>query len=218
MSFLHMLKAIDHELTDYVIFLSADAEVSESLLQQFHLNLEGKIIRTPVLPIHCRQYAIRGVVYVDKGVRRLARLINEHEIDILHINTTVFSHTLSTLRSRTRAKLIVHVREMILKGDSPQLGRYMLRSIEKYADRIIAISDNEARQFPPSEKVIVLPNPFDPFLVPSVTFPTFRKSDRPRYPQVRMSAPPLEKAKDTSTCSALPNPSRQTHHSHPSGL
>lgn len=179
LSFLHMLKAIDHELTDYVIFLSADAEVSESLLQQFNLTLEGKIVRTAVLPIHCHasgtQYYAEIPFIVRKGVRRLARLINEHGIDILHINTTVFSHTLSTLRSRTRAKLIVHVREMILKGDSPRLGRYMLRSIEKYADRIIAISDNEARQFPPSEKVIVLPNPFDPSLVPSVPTPTFRE-------------------------------------------
>jgi len=93
-----------------------------------------------------------------------SNLINElikNKIDIIHINSTVFSHVLKPIKENTSVKTVMHVREMLPKYDNGEVRNYMLKSIEDYADSIICISDNEAKQFGNKEKVCVMANPFD---------------------------------------------------------
>ena len=96
-----------------------------------------------------------------KGRKQLIQKILDEKIDVIHINTTVFPHLLKIIKKKTNVKIIVHVRELIPKYGIGLLHYYFISRISKYADVIIAISDNEAKLFNFNSKIRVVPNPFD---------------------------------------------------------
>lgn len=83
-----------------------------------------------------------------------------HNIKIVHINSSLFSHLLKPIKESTNAKVVVHLREMLPNNQS-EISQYILNNHNKYADKIIAISDNEIKYYPISEKIVVIPNPHD---------------------------------------------------------
>ena len=87
--------------------------------------------------------------------------LKELEIDILHINSTVFSYLLESLKNELNIKIITHIRETLPAYDNGIIRNYIIEKIEKYSDKIICISDNEAAYFKDSNKIVILPNPFD---------------------------------------------------------
>ncbi len=89
----------------------------------------------------------------------LIDFINKERIDVLHINSSVFSHILKTIKQKTGCKIVVHLREMLPHGKSNPVDAYILETTAAYADKIIAISPNELRFFEASAKTMVLPNP-----------------------------------------------------------
>lgn len=87
--------------------------------------------------------------------------INLNQINILHINSSVFSNLLKPIKEKTKCKIVVHIREMLPFGDVNIIDKYIIDQTVKYADKIIAISPNELRFFPRSDKLTVLSNPHD---------------------------------------------------------
>lgn len=87
--------------------------------------------------------------------------IHSEQIDILHINSSVFSHILQPIKEKTNCKIVVHLREMLPFGPSHPVDAYIISNTLAYADKIIAISPNELRFFPASGKLAVLANPHD---------------------------------------------------------
>ena len=93
--------------------------------------------------------------------------INLNKIDIVHINSTLFSHLLKPIKDKTNAKIIIHLREM-LPNQNTEISQYIINNHIKYADAIIAISNNEIQYYPQSNKITVLPNPHEFHLTDSI--------------------------------------------------
>ena len=91
----------------------------------------------------------------------LVKYLIENKIEILHINTSVFSGSLKYIKENSGVKIITHVREFIAGNKQIIIKNYIINQIEKYSDVIIAISPNEAGCFKNRKNVIVIPNPFD---------------------------------------------------------
>lgn len=90
----------------------------------------------------------------------LAFLI-EQDIEILHINNSVFALVYKWVKKYTDIKIVTHVREMIHHAGIGQIQKFMIEQIYKYSDAIISISDNEAIPFKGHPNLHIIPNPFD---------------------------------------------------------
>jgi len=88
-------------------------------------------------------------------------LLIKDKIDILHINTTVYPHVVKYIKENSKIRIVTHVREMIPKYGLGFLQNYLIKNIKNYSDSIIAISDNEGEHFINSNKLQIIPNPFD---------------------------------------------------------
>jgi len=90
----------------------------------------------------------------------LIKEINKNNIDIVHVNTSVFSPILKHIKQDTKAKVIVHIREMLPNGIGNKIDNYIIDNTLEYADKIIAISPEESKYFN-SPKTVIIPNPHD---------------------------------------------------------
>ena len=91
----------------------------------------------------------------------LIKYINEKKIDILHINSTVFSNIIKQVKENTACKIVVHLREMLPFGSIHPIDAYIIENYTKYADAIISISDNESKFFEESKNLNVIANAHD---------------------------------------------------------
>ncbi len=107
---------------------------------------------------------------------KIIEFIKREKIDIFHINTSVFSNILRDIKEKTTCKIIVHFREMLPFGPSHKIDEYIIKNTLKYADKIIAISPNELRFFPESNKTSILSNPHDFNLTDLILKKTRKKS------------------------------------------
>jgi len=87
--------------------------------------------------------------------------INNNDIDILHVNSSTFSHFLKSIKEKTNCKIVVHIREMFPHGIDYPVDNFIIEQTKLYADFIICISDNEAKFFLDFKNVLVFPNPHD---------------------------------------------------------
>lgn len=92
--------------------------------------------------------------------QEIIEFINSNDIDIVHINSSLFSHLLKPLKEKTNAKIIVHLREMIPDNIS-EINKFIIENHVKYADKIVAITNNEVQYYPKSEKIEIIPNPYE---------------------------------------------------------
>ncbi len=95
------------------------------------------------------------------GLINFINQLKHDEINLLHINTTVFSHILKPITDLTNIKIIVHVRELLPEYGKTLIGDYIIEQIKFYSDFIICISENEAERFADYERKVILPNPID---------------------------------------------------------
>lgn len=87
--------------------------------------------------------------------------IKADRINVLHINTSVYSHVLATIKKSLRIKIITHVRELIPNYGLGLLRNYVINNIRKYSDVIVAISNNEATAFQGHPRLCCMANPYD---------------------------------------------------------
>lgn len=89
---------------------------------------------------------------------KLINYVNENKIEILHINSSLFSNILASIKKATKCKIIVHLREILPNGSDNEIDNYIINNTVGNSDSIIAISDNEILHYPKSPKIHVLPN------------------------------------------------------------
>jgi glycosyltransferase involved in cell wall biosynthesis len=130
-------------------FLKYALSVERVRLPQVHYNQAGRS------PLH--RFWMARLFPCLSFARRLSAL----GADILHVNTTVFPTVLGWVKGWTRAKVVVHVRELLPDYERHPMGRYLAGQILRHADAIVAISDNEAAPFRGHPRLAVMPNPFD---------------------------------------------------------
>ena len=88
------------------------------------------------------------------------RLLND-KIDILHINSTLFSNVIEFVKSNLKIPIVCHLRELIPDlGKDNEIRDYIINQIHR-VDQIVAISENEARYFSSHKNILILPNPID---------------------------------------------------------
>ncbi len=93
--------------------------------------------------------------------KEIISYINEYNIDVVHINSSVFSNLLRSIKENTKSKIVVHLREVFKFNGTNEVEKFIVENTSKYADAIIAISPNEVAYFPKSEKIQVIANPHD---------------------------------------------------------
>jgi glycosyltransferase involved in cell wall biosynthesis len=87
--------------------------------------------------------------------------INKNEINIVHVNSSVFSNLLKGIKENTKSKIVVHFREVLKNNGTNEIEKYIIENTYKYADAIIGISPIEIGCFNNSNKIYVIPNPHD---------------------------------------------------------
>jgi len=110
------------------------------------------------------------------GVEKFIKQLKIDRINILHINTTVLSHILKSIKESTDIKTIVHVRELLPAHGESLIGDYITEQIKSFSDYIFCISDNEAERFLDYKRKTILPNPIDFYEIDS-TKSSFREQN-----------------------------------------
>jgi len=96
----------------------------------------------------------------QENIKNFVEFIKTYKLDILHINTTLFAYLLPEIKKLTNLKIVYHIRELLIEDHSLQ-SKTIINNIKLYADRIIAISENEAEVFSTCEKMRVIANPYE---------------------------------------------------------
>jgi glycosyltransferase involved in cell wall biosynthesis len=79
-----------------------------------------------------------------------------HDFDMVHLNSLVLTDWLAP--AKKRGKVIIHVREPLRKGNLDFLHHFIKSGINKYADKIVAISLDNARRIGLPAKTVVIYN------------------------------------------------------------
>lgn len=87
--------------------------------------------------------------------------LNALQIDILHINNSVFSPIYRELRKNGKFRIVTHVREWLQWNGIHAKQKFIIETIERNSDAIVCISDKEGEPFEDQAKVTVIANPLD---------------------------------------------------------
>lgn len=157
-----MLKALPSERIKKYVYVTSCR--SEEMRQDF-LAVAENVVRVRLPHIYCDQMSRspnhRYWVARFFPCITFARQLIRDRIDILHVNTTVFPHVLKWVRKLTPVRIVVHVREMVPDPLRDSMARYTVKQISRWADDVVAISDNEAARFSGVPRLRVMANPFD---------------------------------------------------------
>jgi glycosyltransferase involved in cell wall biosynthesis len=108
-----------------------------------------------------------GISTLDEWARaknflphELVDYINQNQIDILHVNSSVFSSLYEWVKQKTNVKIVTHVREVIPSASDP-VTEFIIQQIRKHSDFIICIAEEEAIHFNDLRQCKILRNPVD---------------------------------------------------------
>lgn len=85
-----------------------------------------------------------GIFWVLSRYHFAKKELNNHEYDIVHLNSSVLTDWLAP--AKKMGKVIIHIREPFRKGKIDFLHYFFKSKINKYADKIIAISVDNAKR------------------------------------------------------------------------
>lgn len=94
-------------------------------------------------------------------VKTFIKKLLKNQIDILHINTTVFPLVHRWVKKHSNIKIVTHLREVIQLGSLNYVQKFMIDQIFNYSDCLISISNNEMIPFMKHHNLNILPNPYD---------------------------------------------------------
>jgi len=177
-SLLLMIKSLDK--SKYNIFVLASDCASEDSRKEF-LKYSSEVIVNKKIKqfISCAGHKPRWLelcsayITIRKQSKIIVDFIRQNNIDILHINNAVFAHLYKAIKNRTSVIIISHLREQIHLYNTIFLEKFIIRNINMYSDKILAISDNEAKPFD-KNKVEIVPNPFDFEIIDTLNKKNFR--------------------------------------------
>jgi len=99
--------------------------------------------------------------YKLTGLGPVVDYLKQNQIQVLHVNNSVFSHLYEEIKKQTGVKIVSHVRELIQHDGLGKVARTIANNISRFSDAIVAISDNEAQLFREHSNLFVVANPFD---------------------------------------------------------
>ena len=161
-SLLLMQKALKDDIECYTV-LCRTKKINQEIKKEFIHSKEFVAMDIP--SVYSYSEGTIKVSEFEKNIlfdaEELISFINKNRIDILHINSTVFSNIVRQIKERTACKIVVHLREMLPFGPDNIIDSYIIKNYTKYADAIISISDNECKFFNRADNINIIPNPHD---------------------------------------------------------
>jgi len=165
-SLLLLIKSISN--LHFRLYLFVTHCVSQEMEEEFKQYVEFvKIINLPEITSAQTQSVKNNMELVYENnidfsqVDCFADELNHLKIDILHINNSVFSLVYKTIRSKTKVKIVSHIREWIDWNGIHQKQKFIIDTLNKNSDAIICISETEAKVFNNNTNLYIIPNPFD---------------------------------------------------------
>jgi glycosyltransferase involved in cell wall biosynthesis len=161
-SLLLMQKALKDDIESYTI-LCRTKKINQDIKKEFIYSKEFVAMDIP--SVYSYSEGTMKVSEFEKNIlfnaEELVMFINKKKIDILHINSTVFSNIVRQVKEETACKIVVHLREVLPYGDSNIIDSFIIENYIRYADAVISISDNECKYFFQANKLEIIPNPHD---------------------------------------------------------
>lgn len=165
MSLFLMVKSLPENIYDKYVFVSqCRSEEMKTDLQKYCKEIH--IIKLREI-VSCQTYTtsyekLEKIREADKNnIENLISLLKQKEVQILHINNSVFAHIYKHVKENTNVKIVSHIRELIHHSGIGPLQDYIIKNISSYSDAIITISDNERTPFIDHDLIYTVPNPFD---------------------------------------------------------
>lgn len=84
------------------------------------------------------------------------RELDRHEFDIVHLNASVLTDWMAP--AKKSGKVVIHIREPLRKGSFNAINIFLLNQMRRYADHIIAISNENANRINIPHKTSVVYN------------------------------------------------------------
>jgi glycosyltransferase involved in cell wall biosynthesis len=164
-SLLLMLKSLkDYDFKKYVFVSTCKSNEMKNNFSKYCEAVEvidlDEIVSCQTLNTPFYKFILHRIRSKKKTLKFVEKL-NHLDIDILHINNSVFAHTLKWIKEKSRVKVVYHIREKIDHSGIHLLQKYIIKNIVHYSDKIVAISDNEAKIFSHLSDVDIIANPFD---------------------------------------------------------
>ncbi|MHB2149537.1 glycosyltransferase family 4 protein [Calditrichota bacterium LG25] len=168
-SMIQVIKALDKEKYNVHVLLIKDSIVSEKLEES---NISYSIAQSKFYKKYYRYFIHSEAGYVKwYQIIRFIHLsilwllsrfffapqeLRNHKADIVHLNSSTLTDWLAP--AKQKGKVIIHIREPFRNGKIDIIAFFFRRQIKKYADRIIAISKDNARRINIPHKTTVFYN------------------------------------------------------------
>lgn len=157
-----LLKSMRTEPFEFIIY-SIGCNSDDVKTELLKYVLDFKIVKLKTISVNqvYKESFLKYVINSRISCKKFVDQLKEDNIQILHINSTVFPQLPEWIKKKSNIKVIVHLREWLSEGSDGIIQRFMVRKIKDYSDALIAISSNEANLFKSHNNIIVIPNPFD---------------------------------------------------------
>ena len=189
-SLLLMLKSLqNHNIEVFLYSTKGGNEEIEKDVQTFCKYFKIiKIVEISPFELNLKKISLLEYYFCSlkakHNIKQFAKELNSKHIDILHLNSTVFSLVPKIIKRKCNIKIITHLREIIkldnnlkntiesnrklngVKNFSQGIGyeyiqKIVINNIKSNSDYLISISENEIIPFKEHQGICVLPNPYD---------------------------------------------------------
>lgn len=94
---------------------------------------------------------------IGPAIYRTEKIVRELQPDIVHLNSSTLTPS-AIGAARTGLPIVWHIREPLAKGYTGLRRNWIRRNIEQHAERVVAISEHDANQLFPSDRIHVIHN------------------------------------------------------------
>lgn len=180
---INCIKQLDTTLFDVEVLLLKDSIVKEKLDEH---NIQYKVCQHPfyknnytyfshtdaglIKPYQVITLLKAAVSWFLSRYFYASNVLAQFDYDIVHLNSSVLSDWLKP--AQQKGKVIYHIQEPISKGYFGLRYAFLRNQISKYADKIIAISQDNARRINLPHKTVIVHN----FTTVPTTTPDFEEN------------------------------------------
>jgi glycosyltransferase involved in cell wall biosynthesis len=162
-SLILLLKSIKSDSIEiYIYTINSKYPELEKELKEYCDSFQ--LFKLPTLAYH--QYGVSTQRQFTQSTsydfKNFHHKLQQDQIEILHINSTLFSHLISYLKLfNSDIKIITHLREIPVNDvRNDEILNYVIRNNYK-SDALIAISDMEANPYQSHPEICIVPNPYN---------------------------------------------------------
>lgn len=140
---LELIKGLDKKKFNPSVILPNDGPLVDKLKDN---NIQVSVMNYPIL--RRKYFNIKGIIeYIYnyyKYSKKLKKYVQDNHIDIVHVNTSAVLEG-SYLKRKTKAKIVWHIHEILLKPK--MISKFINKLIAKRADEVVCVSEAVKEHF-----------------------------------------------------------------------